>query len=201
GEKYRRRLESLHFIDLYWRNRQPLARRICDDVRILHTHSAKTGIENLWLNGQHDTRLKRRVELWGDHRYFVQLETHAGRDEPDLVLCCSHEMGRERCFCHTIENILINLARNVPRPELVFDPGIELEDVPMSIAHLLRKRPDGGGARPLRDISRIAATDVDHYRFVPLKHSPATHRRCSRIKAAHADGPIESMRMCRSFCE
>jgi hypothetical protein len=57
--------------------------------------------------------------------------------KPDLVLSGSHEMRRERGLRHAVENARVDLARNVSRPQLLFDPAIQLENELMRVAHLL----------------------------------------------------------------
>ena len=57
--------------------------------------SPQTGIEDLRFNGEDDTRLEWRVEFRRDHRNFVQFQTDAVCDEPDLIFTGAHEMRGE----------------------------------------------------------------------------------------------------------
>ena len=123
------------------------------------------------------------------------------RNKADLVFSCSHKMCRKCCLCDAIKDILINLARNVARPELVFDPAIQLENVLMRVPHLLRHRANGIGARAIRDVARITATDIDHDRLVAFQNTAAAHHRHGGVKATHADWTIEGMRICGSLGE
>src|SRR5262245_38045349 len=93
GSWARHPLARSYRVNLHRRHRQPLTVILANDIVVFHSHTPEPRIKNLRLNGQHHTRLERRVELRRDHWNLIQLETYTVRDEADLVFSSTHEVG------------------------------------------------------------------------------------------------------------